>query len=259
MKAIQINRYSKTIHTQLCDVPQPSISESEVLIQVKAAAVNPLELLILTGSVGILTAETTGDSQPALEAFGLKTRTVFSGGEEIAEFLPGTGDPLLRSCSGYLGTGLCTIDGDNTLRAQRTRFPVSIADPDARILGIWQNSRLPALVVRRSPQNGTLLYSAQIDGLTPQLLYNAALEAGITPATAPGNSVAVGCGVASVYRLAGEVTLQFSETMEFFEPATGTRLGEGRRFHVPCEPWNGRIVLYRRKSSPTPSTQGDRK
>ena len=51
MKAVQINRYSKTIHTQLCDVPQPSISESEVLIQVKAAAVNPLELLILTGSV----------------------------------------------------------------------------------------------------------------------------------------------------------------------------------------------------------------
>ena len=54
MKAIQINRYSKTIHTQLCDVPQPSISESEVLIQVKAAAVNPLELLILTGSVKLI-------------------------------------------------------------------------------------------------------------------------------------------------------------------------------------------------------------
>ena len=54
MKAIQINRYSKTIHTQLCDVPQPSISEFEVLIQVKAAAVNPLELLILTGSVKLI-------------------------------------------------------------------------------------------------------------------------------------------------------------------------------------------------------------
>lgn len=53
----KISRYSKTIHTQLCDVPQPSISESEVLIQVKAAAVNPLELLILTGSVKLMNGE----------------------------------------------------------------------------------------------------------------------------------------------------------------------------------------------------------
>lgn len=240
-------------------VPSPAALTAEQLAALKQKACRPGKVLILTGSVGILTTAKTGDSQPALEAFGLKTRTRFGGGEEIAEFLPGTGDPLLQNCSGSLGTGLCSIGGDNMLRAQRTRFPVSIADPDAGILGVWQNSRLPALAVRRSPQHGTLLYSAQIDGLTPQLLYNAALEAGITPAAAPGNSVAVGCGVASVYRLAGEVTLQFPETMEFFDPATGSRLGEGRRFHVPCEPWNGRIVLYRRKSSPTPSTQGDGK
>lgn len=54
MKAIQINGYSKTIHTVLRDIPQPQISDSEVLIQVKAAAVNPLEMLILTGSVKLI-------------------------------------------------------------------------------------------------------------------------------------------------------------------------------------------------------------
>lgn len=54
MKAIQINRYSKDIRTLLCEIPQPNISDSEVLIQVKAAAVNPLELLILTGSVKLI-------------------------------------------------------------------------------------------------------------------------------------------------------------------------------------------------------------
>lgn len=54
MKAVQINGYSKTIHTVLRDIPQPQISESEVLIQVKAAAVNPLEMLILTGSVKLI-------------------------------------------------------------------------------------------------------------------------------------------------------------------------------------------------------------
>ena len=43
MKAIQINEYSKQINTVLRDIPLPKISDSEVLIRVKAAAVNPLD------------------------------------------------------------------------------------------------------------------------------------------------------------------------------------------------------------------------
>lgn len=54
MKAVQINRYSKQINTVLRDIPLPQISDFEVLIQVKAAAVNPLEMLILTGSVKLI-------------------------------------------------------------------------------------------------------------------------------------------------------------------------------------------------------------
>lgn len=54
MKAVQIRKYSKKIDTVLCDIPTPEITDSEVLIRVKAAAVNPLELLILTGSVKLI-------------------------------------------------------------------------------------------------------------------------------------------------------------------------------------------------------------
>lgn len=54
MKAVQIKNYSKEINTILSDIPKPRISDSEVLIQVKAAAVNPVELLILTGSVKLI-------------------------------------------------------------------------------------------------------------------------------------------------------------------------------------------------------------
>lgn len=54
MKAVQIKNYSKNINTILSDIPKPKVSDSEVLIQVKAAAVNPLELLILTGRVKLL-------------------------------------------------------------------------------------------------------------------------------------------------------------------------------------------------------------
>lgn len=54
MKAVQIDRYSKKIDTILRDIPMPELSPTEVLLQVKAAAVNPLELLILTGSVKLI-------------------------------------------------------------------------------------------------------------------------------------------------------------------------------------------------------------
>ena len=54
MKAVQIQRYAKQINAVLCEVPLPQIADSELLIRVKAAAVNPLELLILTGSVRLI-------------------------------------------------------------------------------------------------------------------------------------------------------------------------------------------------------------
>ena len=54
MKAVQIDKYSKQIHTVLKDIPVPDIGPEDVLVQVKATAVNPLELLILTGSVKLI-------------------------------------------------------------------------------------------------------------------------------------------------------------------------------------------------------------
>lgn len=54
MKAVQIQHYAKTIHTVLRDIPIPTISDSEVLIRVQAAAANPVDLLILTGSIKLM-------------------------------------------------------------------------------------------------------------------------------------------------------------------------------------------------------------
>lgn len=54
MQAVQIDRYSKNIKTIIRDIPIPSIGPSEVLVKVKAAAVNPLELLIITGSIKLI-------------------------------------------------------------------------------------------------------------------------------------------------------------------------------------------------------------
>ncbi|MEI2342405.1 NADP-dependent oxidoreductase, partial [Priestia megaterium] len=54
MKAAQITKYSKNIQVQVNDIPIPEIDDNEVLVKVKAAAVNQLEMLIITGSVKLI-------------------------------------------------------------------------------------------------------------------------------------------------------------------------------------------------------------
>lgn len=54
MKAAQITKYSKKITAEVNDIPVPEISDNEVLVKVKVAAVNPVELLIITGSVKLV-------------------------------------------------------------------------------------------------------------------------------------------------------------------------------------------------------------
>ena len=84
MKAVQIDRYSKEIHTVLRDVPVPAIGRDEVLVRVKAAAVNPLELLILTGSVRLIQ-----DYPMPLTLGNELSGVVERAGENVRDFRPG--------------------------------------------------------------------------------------------------------------------------------------------------------------------------
>ena len=54
MKTAQITKYSKEIKVVINDIPIPKISDTEILIKVKAAAVNPLDILNITGSVKLI-------------------------------------------------------------------------------------------------------------------------------------------------------------------------------------------------------------
>lgn len=54
MKAAQIEKYSKEINVSVNEVPIPKPKENEVFVKVMAAAVNPLEILQLTGSVRLI-------------------------------------------------------------------------------------------------------------------------------------------------------------------------------------------------------------
>ena len=54
MKAAQITRYSKNIRMTVNDIPVPEIGDDDILIRVKAAAVNPVDILNLTGAVRLI-------------------------------------------------------------------------------------------------------------------------------------------------------------------------------------------------------------
>lgn len=54
MKAAQIKKYSKEIKVSVNEVSIPEPNDNEVLLKVMAAAVNPLEILQLTGSVRLI-------------------------------------------------------------------------------------------------------------------------------------------------------------------------------------------------------------
>lgn len=92
MKAVQIKKYSKDIDTISNDIPKPQISDSEVLIQVKAAAVNPVELLILTGSVKLIQDYTMpltlgNECSGIVEQVGSKVKD-FAKGDRVFTRLP---------------------------------------------------------------------------------------------------------------------------------------------------------------------------
>lgn len=92
MKAVQIDSYTKEIRTVLREVPVPEIGPNEVLLQVRAAAVNPLELLILTGSVRLIQDYpmplTLGNECAGVVAAAGQNVTDFSVGDRVYTRLP---------------------------------------------------------------------------------------------------------------------------------------------------------------------------
>ncbi|WDM19986.1 NADP-dependent oxidoreductase [Paenibacillus polymyxa] len=54
MRAAQVQKYSKIIHVELNDVIIPQINSHEIFVKVKAAGVNPLDILNLNGSVRMI-------------------------------------------------------------------------------------------------------------------------------------------------------------------------------------------------------------
>lgn len=84
MKAAQLDRYARKARLVVREVPVPEPAADEVLIKVRAAAVNPLELLIASGSIRLIQSyrlpQTLGN-----ECSGVVERV----GSQVRAFRPG--------------------------------------------------------------------------------------------------------------------------------------------------------------------------
>jgi len=229
-------------------VLSPVTLNPDQLTALQKKACRPGKVLLLTGSPGALhQGKPVGSARQVLAQLGIKVKDHVSPQNDTVEFIKNSNDPLLYGCIGRLGCRNIVIEKGEYVKFSDMKFYTSIDDSDAKILGFWQKSKLPALAVKRSPSHGTLIYCSQFDGITPELLYNAANEAQIQPFSEPGNAVYVGHGIAAVHRLGKPITLKFPAEMEFFEPISGFKLGEGWIYSISCKPWCSRAILYRPK------------
>ena len=94
MKAAQITQYSKTICITVNDIPVPAIGDDEILIRVKAAAVNPVDILNLTGAVRLIQDHkmplTLGNECAGIVEKAGKHVTQLQPGDRVYSRLPGS-------------------------------------------------------------------------------------------------------------------------------------------------------------------------
>lgn len=133
MKAIQIDKYTKEINTVLRDIPVPKINPSEVLLNVKAAAVNPLELLILipggSGSFGQMAV-------PIAKALGL--HVIVTGNDRAKKSILAAGaDQYLDYRKENYWEVLSNLDYViDTLGAGEFQRELSVLKPGGRLLSL---------------------------------------------------------------------------------------------------------------------------
>ncbi len=225
-------------------IPDALTLTPEQLKSLQQKAFKRGNVILLTGSPGALSSQTPGAASEVLAQLGVKVRDRLTPVTDFTEFSPAAQDPLLQKCTGRAGVFDLFYHPGGAVNYTRLRFSTVLTDPEFTVLGCWNAAREAAIGVKRTG-SGTIVYSAHPGGLTPQLIHNAAKEAGIMPHSEAGNAVAAGNGVISVHRLAQEVTVKFDREMEFSDPADGKIIGRGRELSVDCPLKGSRLLNYR--------------
>lgn len=212
----------------LADIENPALPEYDLYIAyhpvtITAAQIDAFKrlaakrgkVLAVVGETGCASRD-FADASEALARLGMKVKA--HPGVSIDEgVVADVDDPLTK---GLDGNGVIELGGVHIAKGHavpRTQVGyATIVDPAAKTLGRWTKGSGVAFA-RKPLGAGTLVFIARDGGLTPTLLHNLAVEAGVRPFAEPGNATFVGNGVACVHRLAGAAVVDFGRAVRLVD------------------------------------------
>jgi NADPH:quinone reductase-like Zn-dependent oxidoreductase len=135
MKAIVCKRYGSPDVLELQDVDRPAIADDLVLVQIRAASINPADWY---GMTGLLVARpTSGFLKPRSDRIGIDfAGTVEAVGKDVTHVQPG--DEVFGSRSGSLAEYVCVRDAV-------VKKPANISFEEAAAVGVAATTALQGL------------------------------------------------------------------------------------------------------------------
>ncbi len=134
MKAIVINRYGSPDVLELKEIDKPVIKENEVLVRVKAAALNAGDIFLMKGSPW-LARFTVGFPKPRDFVLGWDVAgCVQEVGKRVTRFQPG--DAVFAACSGTLAEYTCVAEDRLAMKPANLTFEQAAAVPTAALTAL---------------------------------------------------------------------------------------------------------------------------
>jgi NADPH:quinone reductase-like Zn-dependent oxidoreductase len=127
LKAAIYNRYGPPDVVHIGDVAEPAPKEDEVLIQVRAASINPLDWHFMRGTPYFVRLM-TGLRKPKVTRLGVDVAgQVQAVGRKVTEFRPG--DEVFGTCRGALAEYACTSERALVLKPENVTFEQAASAP----------------------------------------------------------------------------------------------------------------------------------
>src|SRR5256884_1152202 len=141
MKAIVYRNYGSPDVLRLEEIEKPSAGDNEVLIKVRAASVNPLDLLFRGTSYMVRVI--TGLRRPKDTRLGVDVAgQVEAVGRNVTQFKPG--DAVFGTCKGAFAEYVCTSESALVLKPDNVTFEQAASVPIAALTAL-QGLRLGGL------------------------------------------------------------------------------------------------------------------
>jgi len=213
----------------------PLTIDRKQLTEVVKRADRQGKTLVVIGNAGRSSRDYSGPVE-VLGQLNLKVSERPECSSETVLPAPGVSDPVLEHVFGVMEQSGMSV-GKGELKRREAFDCLVIDDVEAKTLGIYERSRLPAFAGKRMPGGGMLYYMGRNGALTSQQLHNFARAAGIQPFAEPGNAVFVGNGVAAIHRLSTrEPQIDFGRETTLLEPGSG-------KFLEKTQVWKPRLKV----------------